>query len=191
VALCQWAKEQVPDPDKTILLVQPTLGHLPQEQDLGNAARVLAYVAVQRYLPDPSILGATFIAMRMAGPREAVFHARIRANYGATHFIVGRDHAGPSAKDINGHPFYGPRDAQVYAKAYFARPSQKGPIILDAPELVFDKATERFVSRDMAQDPVIVSGTRVRGMLRNELEVPDHVSYPAVIEILRQEVAKS
>ena len=74
--------------------------------------RVRIYKAlVENYYDDNTLLALLPLAMRMGGPREAVWHAIIRRNYGANNFIVGRDHAGPG-KDSKGEPFYGPYDAQ-------------------------------------------------------------------------------
>jgi sulfate adenylyltransferase len=94
------------------LLIHPVVG-LTKPGDVDHYARVRAYRAlVQRYYdPGRTVLRLLPLAMRMAGPREAVWHAIIRRNYGANHFIVGRDHAGPG-RDSAGRPFYGPYDAQ-------------------------------------------------------------------------------
>ena len=93
------------------LMIHPVVG-MTKPGDVDHYTRVRIYQAlVENYYDDQTLLALLPLAMRMGGPREAVWHAIIRRNYGANHFIVGRDHAGPG-KDSNGEPFYGPYDAQ-------------------------------------------------------------------------------
>jgi sulfate adenylyltransferase len=93
------------------LLIHPVVG-MTKPGDVDHYTRVRIYKAlVENYYDDKTLLSLLPLAMRMGGPREAVWHAIIRRNYGANHFIVGRDHAGPG-KDSKGEPFYGPYDAQ-------------------------------------------------------------------------------
>ena len=93
------------------LLIHPVVG-MTKPGDLDHYTRVRCYEAVLPHYPkDTAMLSLLPLAMRMAGPREAVWHAIVRKNYGCTHFIVGRDHAGPGS-DRAGKPFYGPYDAQ-------------------------------------------------------------------------------
>ncbi len=93
------------------LLIHPVVG-LTKPGDVDHFTRVRVYKAlVENYYDSNTVLSLLPLAMRMAGPREGLWHAIIRRNYGANHFIVGRDHAGPG-KDSNGKPFYGPYDAQ-------------------------------------------------------------------------------
>ena len=86
---------------------------MTQPGDVDHYTRVRVYKTLidNYYEEDRSLLSLLPLAMRMAGPREAVWHAIIRRNYGANHLIVGRDHAGPGP-DSKGEPFYGPYDAQ-------------------------------------------------------------------------------
>ena len=102
------------------LLIHPAVG-VTRPQDVHHALRVEAYEVLVRdyYDPATTLLSLMPLAMRFAGPREAVWHALIRRNYGASHLIVGRDHAGPGP-DSHGVPFYGPYDAQVMAEHYSA-----------------------------------------------------------------------
>src|SRR4029079_12561678 len=87
---------------------------------LDHYTRVRCYQALLgRYPAGMARLALLPIAMRMAGPREALLHAIVRKNYGCTHFIVGRDHAGPG-KDRTGKPFYGPYDAQELVRQHEA-----------------------------------------------------------------------
>ena len=93
------------------LLIHPVVG-MTKPGDVNHYTRVRIYKAlVENYYNDNTVLSLLPLAMRMGGPREAVWHAIIRRNYGANHFIVGRDHAGPG-NDSHGQPFYGPYDAQ-------------------------------------------------------------------------------
>jgi len=94
------------------LLLHPVVGRT-KPGDVDHYTRVRSYkVLVEKYYdPGRTLLSLLPLAMRMAGPREALWHAIIRRNYGANHFIVGRDHASPG-KDSEGRPFYGPYDAQ-------------------------------------------------------------------------------
>ncbi len=93
------------------LLIHPVVG-MTKPGDVDHYTRVRIYkTLVENYYDENTLLSLLPLAMRMGGPREAVWHAIIRRNYGANHFIVGRDHAGPG-KDSHGKPFYGPYDAQ-------------------------------------------------------------------------------
>lgn len=93
------------------LLIHPVVG-MTKPGDVDHFTRVRIYkTLVENYYDDDTLLSLLPLAMRMGGPREAVWHAIIRRNYGANHFIVGRDHAGPGV-DSRGEPFYGPYDAQ-------------------------------------------------------------------------------
>ncbi len=99
------------------LLIHPVVGQT-KPGDIDHYTRVRCYRALlESYPPDTATLALLPLAMRMAGPREAVWHAIIRKNFGATHFIVGRDHAGPG-NDSRGTPFYGPYDAQELLRSY-------------------------------------------------------------------------
>ena len=93
------------------LLIHPVVGQT-KEGDVNHYTRVRCYQEILNYFPKgTTTLSLLPLAMRMAGPREALWHALIRKNYGCTHLIVGRDHAGPG-NDKNGKPYYGPYDAQ-------------------------------------------------------------------------------
>jgi len=99
------------------VLIHPVVG-LTKPGDIDHFTRVRVYQALlPRYPNGMAVLGLLPLAMRMGGPREAVWHALIRKNYGATHFIVGRDHAGPG-KNSKGVDFYGPYDAQELVEKY-------------------------------------------------------------------------
>src|SRR4051812_42047190 len=98
------------------VLIHPVVG-LTKPGDIDHFTRVRVYKALlPRYPNGMAVLGLLPLAMRMGGPREAIWHAIIRKNHGATHFIVGRDHAGP--KDRAGNSFYGPYDSQDLLSKY-------------------------------------------------------------------------
>src|ERR1700710_1182770 len=101
------------------VLIQPVVG-LTKPGDIDHFTRVRVYQALlPRYPNGMAVLGLLPLAMRMGGPREALWHTIIRKNYGATHFIVGRDHAGPG-KNAQGEDFYGPYEAQELVEQYAA-----------------------------------------------------------------------
>jgi len=124
------------------------------------------------------------LSMRMAGPREAVWHAVIRRNYGCTHFIVGRDHAGPSYKTKENKPFYEPLEAQNLAKRM---EQQIGIEILTSDEVVYCEDLKSYITVDKSHGHEIksISGTKFRSMLTNEEEIPSWYSYPEVIKHLK------
>jgi len=101
-----------------VLLLHPVVG-MTKPGDVDHFTRVRTYkaLAANHYDPDRILLALLPLAMRLAGPREALWHALIRRNYGANYLIVGRDHAGPGV-DSTGKPFYGPYDAQELVKQH-------------------------------------------------------------------------
>lgn len=101
-----------------VLLLHPSVG-MTKPGDVDHYTRVRTYMALARnyYDADRILLSLLPLAMRMAGPREALWHALIRRNHGANHLIVGRDHASPGV-DSEGKPFYGPYDAQELVQAH-------------------------------------------------------------------------
>jgi sulfate adenylyltransferase len=123
--------------------------------------------------------------MRMAGPREALWHAIIRKNYGCTHFIVGRDHASPG-NDRNGQPFYGPYDAQ---ELYRQHEKELDITMVPFKEMVYVENKAEYLAADETEpgDRVLeLSGTEFRRRLREGLEIPDWFSFPRVVEELRR-----
>jgi sulfate adenylyltransferase len=167
------------------LLIQPVVG-LSKPGDVDHYTRVRCYRALLSYYPEDSVkLSLLPLAMRMGGPREAVWHAIIRKNYGATHFIVGRDHAGPG-KDSNGRPFYPPFAAQELLKKH---EKELGITVVPFPAMVYaanrdvylpsDEVTEHDEARD-------ISGTQLRQHLRDGTDIPSWFSFPEVVRILRE-----
>lgn len=167
------------------LLIHPVVG-MTKPGDVDHYTRVRCYQSlIETYPEDSATLSLLPIAMRMAGPVEALWHALIRKNYGCTHFIVGRDHAGPG-KDKNGQDFYGPYDAQELVKQY-----QDEICIEMVPfyELVYVKERDAYLQEDEVQpnETVLkISGTEFRRMLKTGEEVPAWFSYPGIIQELRK-----
>jgi sulfate adenylyltransferase len=144
------------------LLIHPVVG-MTKPGDIDHFTRVRVYrTLVENYYDrDRTLLSLLPLAMRMAGPREALWHAIIRRNYGATHLIVGRDHAGPG-KDASGEPFYGPYDAQEMVAEYAG---ETGVQPVPFAELVYLKDREEYVeATQLPPDAEIatISGTQVR-----------------------------
>ena len=99
------------------LLIHPVVG-MTKPGDVDHYTRVRCYNKIMEKFPkDTAMLSLLHLSMRMGGPREALWHAIIRKNYGCTHLIVGRDHAGPG-NDSQGNPFYGAYDAQEMLQKY-------------------------------------------------------------------------
>src|SRR5512145_2515323 len=147
---------------KGSLLIHPVVG-MTKPGDVDHYTRVRIYRALfeNYYDKNRTLLSLLPLAMRMAGPREAVWHAIIRRNYGATHFIIGRDHAGPG-KDSNGKPFYGPYDAQMLLSQYAPEIGVK-PV--DFKELVYLADSDCYEEANKVPEGAkifSISGTQVR-----------------------------
>ncbi len=167
------------------LLIHPVVG-LTKPGDVDHYTRVRCYEHVLKQYPEQTTsLSLLNLAMRMAGPREAVWHAIIRKNYGCTHFIVGRDHAGPG-NDSTGKPFYGPYDAQELMRKY-----EKELDISMVPfqEMVYVEDRAQYVAIDETKEGekvLNISGTEFRRRLNEGLEIPEWFSFPKVVEELRR-----
>jgi sulfate adenylyltransferase len=167
------------------LLIHPVVG-MTKPGDVDHYTRVRAYKAlVERYYDRGStMLSLLPLAMRMAGPREAVWHSIIRRNYGANHFIVGRDHAGPG-KDSKGRPFYGPYDAQQLVQKV---ESDIGVKMVPFQEIVYLPDENRFVEQHQVPQGARVatlSGTQVRDeYLGNGKSLPEWFTRPETAAIL-------
>lgn len=167
------------------LLLHPAVG-ITNPGDVEYFTRVKCYEKLMPYYPDGlATLSLLPIAMRMAGPREALWHAIIRKNYGCTHFIVGRDHAGPGS-DSTGQSFYHPYAAQELVAAYA---EEIGIELVPFKEMVYVQEDQNYQPVDEV-DPsktvMSVSGTEFRKILHEGSEVPAWFSYPEVIEELRK-----
>jgi len=173
------------------LLIHPAVG-VTRPQDVAAALRVEAYEVLVKNYYDPSdtLLSLMPLAMRFAGPREAVWHAIIRRNYGATHLIVGRDHAGPGP-DSHGVSFYGPYDAQAMAEHYSA---EMGVKTILARELAYLTEEDRYVEPNevpYGAHVSSISGTEVREeYLAKGKKLPEWFTRPEVAEVLQRAYAR-
>ena len=167
------------------LLIHPVVG-MTKPGDVDHFTRVRCYEAVlDRYPKSTTTMSLLNLAMRMAGPREAVWHGLIRANHGVTHFIVGRDHAGPG-KNSKGQDFYGPYDAQTLFAEHEA---EIGVKLVDFHHMVYVQERDQYYPANEVPDGCTVldiSGTELRRRLREGLEIPKWFSFPEVVTQLRK-----
>jgi sulfate adenylyltransferase len=167
------------------LLIHPVVG-LTKPGDVDHYTRVRAYQAVlERYPRQTAALSLLPLAMRMGGPREAVWHAIIRKNHGVTHFIVGRDHAGPGS-DSSGTPFYGPYDAQELLSRH---EDELGVSMVPFKLMVYLEDRDTYAPIDEVPDgarTLSISGTELRERLAEGREIPEWFTYPEVVEELRR-----
>ncbi len=167
------------------LLIHPVVG-MTKPGDIDHFTRVRCYEAVlDKYPSATTHLSLLNLAMRMAGPREAVWHGLIRKNHGCTHFIVGRDHAGPG-KNSAGEDFYGPYDAQ---DLFNQHADEIGIEMLDFKHMVYVQERAEYQPIDEVEKDATVlniSGTELRRRLQEGLEIPEWFSFPEVVEELRR-----
>ena len=169
------------------LLIHPVVG-LTKPGDVDHFTRVRCYEAVLGQYPQATTaMSLLNLAMRMAGPREAVWHGLIRKNHGCTHFIVGRDHAGPG-NNSQGVDFYGPYDAQDLFREHQA---EMGIEMVDFKHMVWVQERAQYEAMDeiLDKDKVTIlniSGTELRRRLQEGLEIPEWFSFPQVVAELRR-----
>ena len=167
------------------LLIHPVVG-MTKPGDVDHFTRVRCIEKLLPHYPDQTTaLSLLPLAMRMGGPREAIWHAIIRKNYGCTHLIVGRDHAGPGS-DSNGEPFYGPYDAQEMMRKYA---DELDITMVPFRMMVYVEDQAQYRAMDELEPDVRtlnISGTELRRRLQEGLEIPDWFSYPEVVEELRR-----
>lgn len=167
------------------VLIHPVVG-LTKPGDIDHFTRVRVYKALlPRYPNGMAVLGLLPLAMRMGGPREAIWHAIIRKNHGATHFIVGRDHAGPG-KSSKGVDFYGPYDAQYAVEKYR---DELGIEVVPFQMMTYLPDSDEYAPVDTIPKDVRtlnISGTELRSRLRSGREIPEWFSYPEVVKVLRE-----
>jgi sulfate adenylyltransferase len=170
-----------------VLLLHPVVG-MTKPGDVDHYTRVRTYKALaSRYYERERVLLALLpLAMRIAGPREALLHAILRRNYGANHLIVGRDHAGPGL-DSKGKPIYGPYDAQELVEEYS---DELGVKMVPFRNMVYLPDEDRY--EEVAKVPegtrtASISGTQVReDYLNDGRQLPDWFTRPEVAEILAE-----
>lgn len=168
------------------LLLHPSVG-MTRPGDVDHVTRVRTYEAVVSRHLDPSrcLLALLPLAMRLAGPREALWHALIRRNHGASHFIVGRDHAGPGPRS-DGKPFFGPLEAQELVAAHAA---EIGVGMVRFGELVYLPDHDRYEEASRVEPgtrTLVLSGTAVRDMLARGEELPEWFTRPEVASLLAE-----
>ena len=189
--LTKYALNQVGEDAR--LLLHPVVG-ITQDCDINYHLRVKCYKELINYYDeDKAMLSLLPLTMRMAGPREAVMHAQIRKNHGCTHFIVGRDHAGPSYKKKDGSDFYGHYDAQDL----LVKHAEEIGI-----EVVFSKLIVYALEKDTNEgiylpidkvdkekyEVMNISGTKQREILRKGEDLPEWFSFPKIASLLKNEM---
>ncbi len=167
------------------LLLHPVVG-LTKPGDLDHFTRVRCYEhVIERISENSAMLALLPLAMRMAGPREALLHSIIRRNFGCTHIIIGRDHAGPG-NDSNGNPFYGPYDAQNLLSKH---QDEIGIKMVPFQFMVYtptDKSYKTIEEVKSNESYKTISGTELRKILDNGDEIPRWFSYPEVANELKK-----
>ena len=166
------------------LLIHPAVG-MTKPGDIDHFTRVRSYKSLLRHYPrNAAMLSLLPLAMRMGGPREALWHAIIRKNYGCTHLIVGRDHAGPGVKK-DGTPFYGPYDAQALVTSHS---DELGIEMIPFKLMVYVPSERAYRPLDElpeGTETLGLSGTALRSRLADGKKIPEWFSYPDVIAELR------
>lgn len=167
------------------LLIHPVVG-MTKPGDIDHYSRVRCYEKLLKHYPEQTTsLSLLPLAMRMGGPREALWHAIIRKNYGCTHLIVGRDHAGPG-NDSNSKPFYGPYDAQELVSKH---QGEIGVEMVPFQMMVYVKEKAGYMPVDEVEagtEVLDISGTEFRRRLQEGLEIPEWFSFSELVEELRK-----
>ena len=167
------------------LLIHPVVG-MTKPGDVDHYTRVRCYNAILRHYPhNTAMMSLLPLAMRMGGPRETVWHAIIRKNFGCTHLIVGRDHAGPGS-DASGTPFYGPYDAQ---ELFQKHEEELGIAMVSFKMMVYLPDRDAYAPVDELEEgtkTLSISGTELRDRLAEGREIPAWFSFPEVVEELRR-----
>jgi sulfate adenylyltransferase len=167
------------------LLLHPSVG-MTKPGDVDYFTRVRCYQLLLSKYPQGTVkLSMLPLAMRMGGPREAIWHGIIRKNHGCTHFIVGRDHAGPG-NDADGKPFYGPYDAQELFRKHEA---DIGVTMVPFNMMVYLEDQDKYVPDNEVPKGarvLTISGTELRQRLNEGREIPAWFTYPEVVQELRR-----
>ena len=169
------------------LLIHPVVG-MTKPGDVDYFTRVRCYnKIIKKYPIDSAMLSLLPLSMRMAGPREALWHALIRRNYGCTHIIIGRDHAGPGS-DSNGNPFYGPYDAQDLLVKYQDEINIK---MVPFKMMVYVKEKNEYMPIDEVPNDLTslnISGTELRNKLDSGDSLPEWFTYPEIEKELKKSI---
>jgi len=167
------------------LLIHPSVG-MTKPGDVDYFTRVRCYQLLLSKYPQGTVkLAMLPLAMRLGGPREAIWHGLIRKNHGVTHFIVGRDHAGPG-KDESGKPFYGPYEAQELFKKHEA---EIGVTMVPFNMMVYLEDQDQYVPDNEVPNGsrvLNISGTELRQRLNEGRDIPSWFTYPEVVHELRR-----
>ena len=171
------------------LLIHPVIG-ISKPGDIDHFTRVKCYQHIIKHYPENSVeLSLINLAMRMAGPKEALWHAIIRKNYGCSYIIIGRDHAGPGV-DAKGKPYYQPYDAQELISQYQEELEIK---MVPFQEMVFAKNKRNYLPLDQIKEEdqiETLSGTQFKELLKQRTEIPNWYSFPEVVHELRRRYPK-
>lgn len=166
------------------LLLHPVVG-MTKPGDVDPVTRIRCYQSLMhRYPKGRAMMAAIPMAMRMSGPRDSLWNAILRATFGCTHYIVGRDHASPGP-DHDGKPFYEPYEAQ---EILFRHEAETGIATVAFPALSYVPDLDRYVPRDevpAGAEIRTVSGTELRAMLASGAPIPEWITFPEVAEVLR------
>jgi sulfate adenylyltransferase len=167
------------------LLINPSVG-MTKPGDVDHYTRMRVYQEVIKKFPQSTAMISMLpVAMRMGGPREVLWHMIMRKNYGTTHFIVGRDHAGPGNRS-DGEPFYDPYDAQKYAEKYA---DELGIEVVPFQMMVYVPEHDKYMPVDDIPKGTgfkSISGTELRARLAEGRELPEWFTYPEVATELRK-----
>jgi sulfate adenylyltransferase len=167
------------------LLVHPVVG-MTRPGDVDHYTRVRCYQSIMPSYPHgTAMLSLLPLAMRMGGPREALWHGIIRKNHGITHFIVGRDHAGPG-NDASGKPFYGPYAAQELFREH---EPELGVVMVPFRQMVYVEDRDEYMPDDevpAGARVLTISGTEQRRRLNEGRDLPTWFTPPAVAAELRR-----
>ena len=166
------------------LLIHPVVGQT-KPGDIDHFTRVRCYQKILNHFPEgTTMLSLLPLSMRMAGPREALWHGLIRKNYGCTHIVIGRDHAGPG-KDENGNDYYGPYEAQDLLKKYS---DEIGIEMVEFKMMVYVEDKAEYMPIDSVpkdSNKLNISGTELRHRLENHLDIPEWFTYPEIVDELK------
>jgi sulfate adenylyltransferase len=166
------------------LLLHPVVG-MTKPGDVDPVTRVRCYQALMhRYPAGGAMLAAIPMAMRMSGPRDSLWNALLRKTFGCTHYIVGRDHAGPGP-DRDGRPFYDPYEAQ---EILFRHEAETGITTVAFPALTYVPILDRYVPASeipAGAETRTVSGTELRALLASGDAIPEWITFPEVAAVLR------